>query len=124
MYNHRRNYGCSRLGAPVLPLAAVILIIAVLIVLLILLGVLAVVLVGILVLGTVLIGVLALVIHYEFPPILVIAGHAAVTGCPETQDLSLGRKRKLTINPAKMAAAMPPAQDFSPPVRTPRKPCS
>ena len=40
-----------------------------------------------------------------------------MVACPSFQDLSLALKRRLAIRPAKMAAVMPPAEAFSPPVK-------
>ena len=62
-----------------------------------------------------------LVIHREFLPIFVLR-YAASIVCPKNQDLSLARKIKLTIKPLTMAAVMPPAVAFNPPVNTPRIP--
>ena len=44
--------------------------------------------------------------------------------CPKIQDLSFGLKIRLASNPAKMAAAIPPAEDLSPPVNIPKNPFS
>ena len=99
-----------------MPLAAVLVLVAVLIL------VLVVVLVLILILIVVLILVLVLVIHSEFLR-LYLLGYPRVV-CPSFQALSLGRKITLTIKPAVIAAVMPPAVAFSPPVKMPRKPSS
>ena len=90
---------------PVLPLAAV----------LVLIGILVLILVAVLIL------ILVLVIHSVFLR-FIFCGHSAYLVCPEFQDLSLALKRKLASKPAKMAAVIPPAVAFSPPVKIPRKP--
>ena len=75
----------------------------------------------ILVLVLVLILVLVLVIHTRFLRFLSY-GLAANIACPAFQDLSLALKIKLASRPARMAAVMPPAAAFSPPVKIPRNP--
>ena len=67
--------------------------------------------------------VLVLVIHSIDPPMF-IYGLAAMLACPAFQDLSLGLKRKLASSPETIAAVIPPAVAFNPPVRMPRKPSS
>ena len=62
-----------------------------------------------------------LVIHSEFL-LKLTGGYSAEIVCPDFQDLSVGLNRILTNSPAKMAAAIPPEQAFSPPVKIPMKP--
>ena len=102
---------------PVLPLAAVLVLVGILVLILIavLVGILITVLIAVLIL------ILVLVIHSLFLR-FIYCGHSAYLVCPEFQALSLALKRKLASKPAKMAAVMPPAAAFSPPVKIPRKP--
>lgn len=89
--------------------------------------VLVLILVIILILVLVVILVLLLVvllIHGNYLRKLWFSGYAAFLGCPVFQDLSLGLKIRLASRPAKMAVAMPPAQELRPPVKMPRKPFS
>ena len=89
--------------------------------------VLVLILVIILILVLVVILVLLLVvllIHGNYLRKLWYSGYAAFLGCPVFQDLSLGLKIRLASRPAKMAVAMPPAQELRPPVKMPRKPFS
>lgn len=88
---------------------------------LVLVAALVLILVVVLVLVLILVLVLVLVIHSSLPPIL-ICGYAAMVACPKDQDLSFALKRSPAISPAKMAAVMPPAAAFSPPVKIPRNP--
>lgn len=83
--------------------------------------VLVVILVLILVVVHLLILVLILVIH-GFSSTIFLAVCTAEIVCPGFQNLSLGLKIRLHSSPPKIAAAMPPAQAFSPPVKIPRKP--
>lgn len=100
---------------PVLPLAAVLVLVGILVLILV------AVLVGILITVLIAILILVLVIHSLFLR-FIYCGHSAYLVCPEFQALSLALKRKLASKPAKMAAVMPPAAAFSPPVKIPRKP--
>ena len=65
--------------------------------------------------------VLVLIIHFDDPPEC-FCGDTAVSVCPVCQDLSLGLKIKLTRSPEKMAAVIPPADAFRPPMKIPGKP--
>ena len=58
-----------------------------------------------------------------FPPIS-ICGHTANIACPKNQDLSFALNKRLAKSPAIIAAVIPPAVPFSPPVNIPRKPAS
>ena len=98
---------------PVLPLAAVLVLVGILILVAVLIGILITFLVAVL--------ILVLVIHSVFLR-FIYCGHSAYLVYPEFQALSLALKRKLASKPAKMAAVMPPAVAFSPPVKMPRKP--
>ena len=102
-----------------LPLAAV----SVLVLVVVLILVIVLVLVVVLILVVVLVLVSVLVIHRSFPP-NVFCGLAAYIGCPGFQDLSLALKIRLAKSPAKMAAVIPPAAAFRPPVKMPRNPSS
>ena len=88
-------------------------------VVLILIAVLVTALVAVLILVVVLISVL--VVHCKILQYY-ICGMTAPVVCPFFQDLSFGLKIKLMRSPAVMAAVMPPAAAFNPPVKTPRKP--
>lgn len=94
-----------------------VLLIAVLVVLLIVLLIVLVVLLIVLIVLLIL-----LVIHSCFLQIYLYCGLAARIVCPDLYALSFALKIKLTIRPLIMAAVMPPAVDFSPPVKTPRNP--
>ena len=102
-----------------MPLAAVSVLI--LVAVLILIAVLVIVLVLIVVLIAILVLIPILVIHVL---LLLIRsdGIAALLGYPAYQDLSLALNRKLAARPATMAAVIPPAAAFSPPVKMPRNP--
>lgn len=93
----------------------VLILVAVLVLILILILILIAALVGILIL------VLILVIHGGFLQNY-IYGLAAILACPVFQALSFGLKRMLARSPAAMAAVIPPAADFIPPVNIPRNP--
>lgn len=68
--------------------------------------------------------ILVLIVH-DMLPLFIISGRAVLVACPENQLLSFGLKIKLAKSPAKTAAVIPPAADFSPPVNIPRNPsCS
>lgn len=92
-----------------------ILLIAVLVVLLVLIVLVVLILVLIVLL-------ILLVIHSYFLQIYLYCGLAARVVCPNIYALSFALKIKLTIRPLTIAAVMPPAVDFSPPVKTPRIP--
>ena len=96
-------------------LAVVLVLILVIILILVLILVLVVILVLLLV---------VLLIHGNYLRKLWYSGYAAFLGCPVVKDLSLGLKIRLASRPAKMAVAMPPAQELRPPVKMPRKPFS
>ena len=91
---------------------------------LILVLILVLVLILILVIVLVLILVLVLIVTHKWLPPFVVCGCAATIACPKIQDLSFALKIKLTIRPATIAAVIPPAVAFSPPVSTPKKPSS
>lgn len=76
----------------------------------------------VLVLIVVLVLILVLVIHRQFLRLYHLGFPRVV--CPGIQDLSFGRKTKLASNPATIAAAMPPAVAFNPPVKIPIMPSS
>ena len=101
--------------------SAAAVLVSVLILVLILVAVLIAVLTIVLV--AVLIVILVLIAHRNDPPIY-IYGLAAKIACPDFQDLSFALKNKLAKSPLKMAAAMPPAEAFRPPVKIPRNPFS
>ena len=92
-----------------MPLAAVLVLVVVLI--LILLVVLAVLLVVL---------ILVLVIHRKFLRLYHLGCPKIV--CPFAYDLSFALKIKLTNNPVTIAAVIPPAVAFSPPVKIPITP--
>ena len=98
-------------------LAAVLVLRLILGVVLLLILVLSVILILVVILG------LVLVIHSVILQILFCGATASVV-CPLFQDLSLGLKIRLPINPAMIAAQIPPAVAFNPPVSIPRKPSS
>ena len=98
-----------------MPLAAVLVLVVVLIVVLILVVV-------VLVLVVILILVLVLIIHNPFLHVFFWVIPWLV--CPVIQDLSFALKIKLTMKPAAIAAVIPPAVAFRPPVKIPRKFCS
>ena len=95
--------------------ALAVVLVLILVIILILVLVLVVILVLLLV---------VLLIHGNYLRKLWYSGYAAFLGCPVFQDLSLGLKIRLASRPAKMAVAMPPAQELRPPVKMPRKPFS
>ena len=82
--------------------------------------VLIVILVLILIVILVLILILVLVIHCEFLRLYHLGFPKIV--CPSVQDLSLARKIRLTNKPATIAAVIPPAVAFKPPVKIPITP--
>ena len=90
-----------------------LILIAVLILVLIL--VLVVILVAVLVL------VLILIVHDKYLS-LFLCGIAVVIVFTKYQDLSLSLKMMETIRPERIAAVIPPALAFSPPVRIPMTP--
>lgn len=99
-----------------MPLAAV----SVLVVLILVLIVVLVVLILVLILVLIVVLVLILVIHCEILRLYHLGYPKLVY--PFTQDLSLALKIKLTNNPATIAAVIPPAVAFSPPVKMPITP--
>lgn len=74
----------------------------------------------ILVIALILIALLILVVHCKFLRLYHL-GYPKIV-CPYTQDLSFGRKIRLTNRPATIAAVMPPAVDRKPPVNIPIMP--
>lgn len=87
------------------------------------------------VLVSVLISVLALVLLVVLSLVLILIVHgfilrlndtalAATLAYPLFQDLSLALKIRLHSSPARIAAVIPPAEAFRPPVKMPRKPSS
>lgn len=87
------------------------------------------------VLVSVLISVLALVLFVVLSLVLILVVHgfilrlndtalAATLAYPLFQDLSLALKIRLHSSPARIAAVIPPAEAFRPPVKMPRKPSS
>lgn len=95
---------------------------------LVLIVVLAVILVVILILATVLVVVLVvlvlisvLVVHICIPPVFP-ADEPLGIDCPKYQLLSFALKITLARRPAVIAAVMPPAVAFRPPLKTPIKP--
>ena len=68
--------------------------------------------------------ILILVIHSNATSVLYLCGMTAEIAYPEFQDLSFALKIRLASRPAVMAAAIPPAVAFRPPVSTPRNPLS
>lgn len=97
--------------------AAVLVSVLILVLIAVLIAVLTIVLVAVLIV------ILVLIAHRNDPPIY-IYGLAAKIECPDFQDLSFALKNKLANSPLKMAAAMPPAEAFRPPVKIPRNPFS
>lgn len=98
-------------------LAAVLVLVGVLVVGLVpvLVAILVIVLIGITI-------VLILIVHLDFLQISICNGIAVRIAYPFRQDLSLGLKIKLAASPAAIAAAIPPAQAWNPPVKIPMKP--
>ena len=90
-------------------------------------AVLAAVLVSVLVLillvVLILILVLILIVHFYILRLNNTA-LAATLAYPLFQDLSLALKIRLHSSPARIAAVIPPAEAFRPPVKMPRKPSS
>ena len=104
---------------PHLPSAVVlVLLIAVVLLVLLILLVLLVLLVLVLL---VLVLILFLIVHNKYLHFS-CCGIAAELACPKTHVLSLALNKRLAKRPAVMAAAIPPAQAFSPPVKMPRNP--
>ena len=66
--------------------------------------------------------ILILVIHFSVPPNILL-GYPTVV-CPGIYALSFGLNSRLIRSPAVIAAAIPPAVDFRPPINIPRKPSS
>ena len=88
---------------------------------LILIAVLILVLILVAVLVLVLILVLILLVHDKYLS-LFLCGIAVVIVFTKYQDLSLSLKMMETIRPERIAAVIPPALAFSPPVRIPMTP--
>ena len=90
---------------------------------LILIAVLILILVLILVLVVILVAVLVLIllVHDKYLS-LFLCGIAVVIVFTKYQDLSLSLKMMETIRPERIAAVIPPALAFSPPVRIPMTP--
>ena len=70
----------------------------------------------------VLVVLILLVIHDCILHIFLYCERAARLICPGIQDLSLALKSRLTSKPLTIAAVIPPAVDFNPPVKTPSSP--
>lgn len=99
-------------------------------------SVLAVVLVLVLVAVLILIAVLVLVglvlvilirlvlVVHSIASAFSVFGIAVIIACPVFYDLSFARKKILASRPQRMAAVIPPAVAFRPPLRIPRKPSS
>ena len=104
---------CCTLQQAIFSAVVLILLIAVLVL---------IVLVLLIVLILVVLVVLILVIHSCFLQIYLYCGRAARVVYPNIYALSFALKIKLTIKPLTIAAVIPPAVDFKPPVKTPRKP--
>lgn len=83
------------------------------------LAILAVLLILLIIL-LVLLLILILVVHGCFLRIYFCV--SAVVACPRFYDLFFALKIKLTNSPATIAAVIPPAQAFSPPVKIPINP--
>ena len=73
------------------------------------------------VLVVVLVLIFVLIVHISY---LLNLWVVPKVGCPKFQDLSFALKRRLTSKPTIIAAVIPPAVAFSPPVSTPMKPLS
>ena len=99
---------------PHLP-SAVVLVLLIAVVLLVLLILLVLLVLLVLVL------ILVLIVHNKYLHFS-CCGIAAELACPKTHVLSLALNKRLAKRPAVMAAAIPPAQAFSPPVKMPRNP--
>ena len=63
------------------------------------------------------------VIHFEFLR-FVLYGITAILLCPKIQDLSFALNKSPANNPATIAAVIPPAVAFKPPVKMPINPFS
>ena len=98
--------------AVVLVLVAVLILIAVLVLVLVLVGLVLVILIR-----------LVLVVH-SIASAFSVFGIAVIIACPVFYDLSFARKKILASRPQRMAAVIPPAVAFRPPLRIPRKPSS
>ena len=113
--------GCPcYLAAVTVLILAVVLLLLILLTLLILLVLIAILILLVLIAILILL-ILILVIHGKFLR-KVICGRTAVIDCPKIQLLSFGLKIRLTASPAAMAAVIPPAVAFNPPVNMPIKP--
>lgn len=111
----------TREGVPFALAAAVLAVVLVVILVLIVVLIGILILVAVLAVILILVLVTVLIIHSCFPPKF-SDGLAAKIVCPELQDLSFALKHRLAIRPAVIAAEIPPAEDFRPPVKIPRKP--
>lgn len=94
----------------------------VLVLILILVAVLVLVLILVLILVVVLVLILVLIVIHGSSSKLFFRGYAAKLAFPAFQLLSLSLKIRLTTRPQVIAAAIPPAVAFSPPVKIPRNP--
>lgn len=97
--------------------------VSVLVVLILVVVLVVLIMVVVLIILVVLVLISVLVIHVQLPPNL-SCGLTAELACPAFQDLSLGLKIKLVRRPMTIAAVIPPAAAFSPPVKIPRNPFS
>ncbi len=110
---------CCFLQQAIVSLAVVLILLIAVLIALVVLVVLLVVILAVLVLIVLLI---LLVIHNYFLQVYLYCGRAARLICPKIQDLSFALKIRLTTRPLTIAAVIPPAVDFSPPVNTPSNP--
>ena len=94
----------------------------VLILLILALLILVVLVVLVLIILILVILLILLVIHCCFLQFYLYCGFTARVVYPNIYALSFALNIRLTISPNTMAAVMPPAVDFSPPVKTPRRP--
>lgn len=108
-------------GCPSCRLAAVLVLVVGIVLGVVLIAVLILVVVLVLILIGILVAVLVLVIHNSLPPMFSY-GLAAALDCPVFQALSFALKTRLATRPARMAAVIPPAAAFSPPVKIPMNP--
>ena len=100
-----------------LPAAIVLAVILVVLIVLVILVILVAAVVLILLLVLLIILVL---IHFKVPP-FIHCGNTAVLIFPKIQDLSFALNIMPTSSPAVIAAVIPPAAAFNPPVNTPIK---
>ena len=109
-------------GFPLGNFLAAVAILVVLVLVVLVLGVLVVLVVLIVLIVLILISILV-VIHLKFLR-FVLYGITAIIACPENQDLSFALNRIPASRPAMIAAVIPPAVAFNPPIRIPIKPFS